>query len=145
MIGRVVSTKMNGTAVVLVERTAMHPLYKKTFIRSKRYLADAKAGIQEGDMVEIAKVRPISKNKHWQVVKVVGKNLAEITAEKLKEQAEKVIAQVMPEADRLSVLSDQLSDKGRSVASRSVTDKQITEKPEPEDRKQKTDNRRPKK
>lgn len=134
MIGRVVSAKMNErsssanrTVTVLVERTAMHPLYKKTFVRSKKYLADAPAGVREGDMVEMVKVRPISKNKHWQVVKVVGKNL------------------VMPEADRLSVLSDQLSDKGRSVASRSVTDKQITEKPESEDRKQKTDNRRPKK
>lgn len=44
--------------------------------------------------------------------------------------------------DQLSVLSPQLSDKGRSVVSKSVTDKQTTDKPESENRKPKTDNRR---
>lgn len=97
MIGRVVSTKMKNTAVVLVERMAKHPLYKKTYIQSKRYLVDASIDVKDGDVVEIVKVRPISKNKHWKIVKVVGKNLAEITEEKLKAQAEEVIAEVMPE------------------------------------------------
>lgn len=97
MIGRVVSTKMKGTVTVLVDRVAKHPLYKKTFLRSKRYLADAQDVIKDGDIVEIAKVRPISKNKHWKVVKVVGKNLLEIVEAREKETAEEAIAQVMPE------------------------------------------------
>lgn len=97
MIGRVVSTKMKGTVTVLVDRVAKHPLYKKTFLRSKRYLADAPGDIKDGDIVEIAKVRPISKNKHWKVVKVVGKNLLEIVEAREKEAAEEAIAQVMPE------------------------------------------------
>lgn len=100
MIGRVISTKTNNTVTVLVERVAKHPLYKKTFIRSKKYLVDDLTGVKEGDMVEIIKVRPISKNKHWRVVKVVGKNLEEITEGILKDQAEKVIAEVMPEEDK---------------------------------------------
>ena len=99
MIGRIVSTKMTKTVIVLVERIAKHPLYKKTYSQSKRYLVDDPIGVKMGDMVEIVKVKPISKNKHWRIVKVVGKNLEEITKEKLKATAEKVIAEVMPPSD----------------------------------------------
>lgn len=99
MKGRIVSTKMTKTVIVLVERVAKHPLYQKTFVRSKRYLVDDPIGVKMGDMVEIAKVKPISKNKHWRIVKVVGKNLKEITEEKLKAAAEETIAEVMPPSD----------------------------------------------
>lgn len=97
MIGRVVSIKTNNTATVLISWMARHPLYKKTFKRSRKYLVEAGEGIKEGDVVEIIKVRPISKNKHWKITKVVGKNLEEITKEALKAEAEKIIAEVMPE------------------------------------------------
>lgn len=96
MIGRVVSTKMKGVATVLTERIVAHPLYKKTFVRSKKYLVDA-AGVKDGDIVEIIKVRPISKNKHWKVAKILGKDLAEIVESAQKETAEAAIAEVMPE------------------------------------------------
>lgn len=97
MTGRVTSTKLKNTATVLVERTAKHPLYKKTFKRSKKYLVNDPLGVKEGDVVEIIKVRPISKNKHWQIVKVLGRSLAEIAEQQMKEKAEEVIAEVMPE------------------------------------------------
>ena len=97
MIGRVTSTKLKNTATVLVERIAMHPLYKKTYVQTKKYLVDDQAGVKEGDIVEIINCKPISSNKHWKIVKVVGKSLKEITEEKLKEAAEKTIAEVMPE------------------------------------------------
>lgn len=111
MIGRVVSTKMKNTATVLVERVAKHPLYKKTYIQTKRYLVDAEVVVKDGDMVEIIKVRPISKNKHWKINRVVGRNLAEITEEKLKAQAEEVIAQVMPEEKESSDMNEELNNK----------------------------------
>ena len=97
MIGRVVSTKMNKTVTVLVQRVAKHPLYKKTYVQSKKYLVDAEMPVKDGDMVEIIKIRPISKNKHWKVSKVVGRDLEAITEEKLKAAAEEIIAEVMPE------------------------------------------------
>lgn len=106
MKGRVVSTKMNKTVAVLVERVARHPLYKKTFVRSKRYLVDDQMGVKEGDIVEIIKIRPISKNKHWKVLKVVGKNLEEMTEAVLKEAAKKTIAEVMPETPEESENSE---------------------------------------
>lgn len=108
MKGRVVSTKMNRTVVVLIERVARHPLYKKTYVQSKRYLVDDQMGVKEGDIVEIVKIRPISKNKHWKIAKVVGKNLEAMTEEALKEAAEKTISEVMPEEKE----EDKVQDKG---------------------------------
>lgn len=109
MIGRVVSAKTKNTVTVIVERVSTHPLYKKTFARSKKYLADADNSIKEGDMVDLIKVKPVSKNKHWKVSKVLGRNLAEINEAELKAEAEGIIAQVMPEEkkEEPSVISHQ--------------------------------------
>ncbi|MDP3974230.1 MAG: 30S ribosomal protein S17 [Candidatus Daviesbacteria bacterium] len=114
MIGRIVSTKLKNTATVLVERKAVHPLYKKSFIRSKKYLVDDSIGVKIGDIVEILKIRPVSKKKHFKIIKVVGKNLEELTAEKLKEEAKRVVEEVMPEKKKQkesTVNSPQLADK----------------------------------
>ena len=97
MIGRVLSSKSKNTAVVLVERQAFHPLYKKTFTRSKRFLVMDILGVKEGDIVEIESTRPISKNKHWKIVKVLGRSLLEIAEEQMKEKAKEIISEVMPE------------------------------------------------
>lgn len=97
MVGRVVSTKMEKTAVVLITRNAIHPLYKKTFVRSKKYLADDPIGVKEGDLVEIVNIKPVSKDKHWRVTKVLGRDIKELVKEQLEERAAESIAEVMPE------------------------------------------------
>lgn len=113
MIGRVVSTKMNNTAAVLVARIDKHPLYKKTYVQSKKFLADMGVKVVEGDMVEIVKIRPISKNKHWRIARVIGQDLAEINEKMLKAEAEKVIAEVMPAGKMVEppVVSSQTEEK----------------------------------
>ncbi len=114
MTGRVVSTKLTKTVTILVERVARHPLYKKTFVRSKKYLVHDPLGVKEGDVVEVIKVRPISKNKHWQITRVIGKSLVEIAEEKLKQAAKETIAEVMPEekeSEQVTVDSGQKEDK----------------------------------
>lgn len=100
MIGRVISTKLRNTATVLIERTSKHPLYKKTYIQSKKYLTDDPIGVKDGDIVEIINCKPVSKNKNWKIVKVVGQNFAEIVEAQQKQAAEEIIAEVMP-ADKL--------------------------------------------
>ena len=72
LAGTVVSHKMNKTAVVVVERTIRHPVYKKTITRSKRYKADVAVDmkITEGEMVQMQEVRPISKQKRFKIIKV---------------------------------------------------------------------------
>lgn len=96
MIGRVVSTKMKNTAVVTVERRVTHPLYKKSYRRSKKYFLEDTLGVKPGDLVEFIKIRPISKLKHWKVVKVLGSSIAEIASLELKAHAAKVIEEAIP-------------------------------------------------
>jgi small subunit ribosomal protein S17 len=98
MIGRVTSTKSAKTATVLLERTKRHPLYKKDFVSSKKYLVDDQLGVAVGDVVEFIKCRPVSKKKHWTITKVLGKDIVALGTEELKESASEAIAEVLPEA-----------------------------------------------
>ena len=73
-VGTVVSTKMDKTAVVRVERLVEHRLYKKTMKRTKKYHAHDENGIcNVGDEVRLMETRPISKTKCWRVVEIVKK------------------------------------------------------------------------
>jgi small subunit ribosomal protein S17 len=67
--GIVVSDKMTGSAVVAVSRYVKHPKYKKYQKRTKRYLVDNPGGrAKAGDAVTIRSCRPLSKNKHFEIV-----------------------------------------------------------------------------
>ncbi|MEK7649278.1 MAG: 30S ribosomal protein S17 [Patescibacteria group bacterium] len=66
--GTVVSTKMNKTIVVRVDRTKVHPKYRKRAITSKRYLVhDEKNECRTGDRVRFCETRPLSKLKRWRL------------------------------------------------------------------------------
>lgn len=66
--GNVVSTKMDKTVVVEVERRYMHPLYKKFIRTTKKYHAhNVDSSIKEGDVVKIRETKPMSKTKTWEV------------------------------------------------------------------------------
>lgn len=70
--GRVVSDKMNKSAVVLVERRVRHPLYGKYISRStKLHIHDENNECKQGDTVTIQECRPISRTKSWRLVEVV--------------------------------------------------------------------------
>ena len=70
--GRVVSTKMQKTAVVEVERTRRHRRYRKVIRSSKKYLAhDEEERCREGDWVRIQECRPLSRRKRWRVTEIV--------------------------------------------------------------------------
>jgi small subunit ribosomal protein S17 len=72
LVGRVVSNKMEKTVTVLVERRVKHPLYGKYIVKSNKYHAhDESNAVNEGDIVEIAESRPLSKTKAWAVTRVV--------------------------------------------------------------------------
>jgi len=71
-VGRVVSSKMDKTVTVLVERKVKHPVYGKYVTRStKLHAHDETNRISEGDLVEIAETRPMSRTKTWTVLRVV--------------------------------------------------------------------------
>ncbi|SHI44727.1 30S ribosomal protein S17 [Pollutimonas bauzanensis] len=72
LVGRVVSNKMDKTVVVSVERRVKHPVLGKIVMRSNKYKAhDETNQYNEGDMVEIAEGRPISRDKSWTVVRLL--------------------------------------------------------------------------
>ncbi len=79
--GIVVSNKMDKTIVVLVERKVKHPLYGKYLRRfSKMYAHDSENACHVGDLVLIKQCRPLSKTKHWSLIKIVTSVASENSA-----------------------------------------------------------------
>ena len=74
LTGKVVSAKNDKTITVLVETYRKDSLYGKRVKYSKKYAAhDEKNIAGVGDTVLIAETRPLSKTKHYRLVKVVEK------------------------------------------------------------------------
>ena len=77
LTGKVVSNKMDKTITVVVERLVKHPAYGKYVRRTTKLLAhDENNECNEGDTVDIAQCRPLSRRKSWTVVRVVGRGPA---------------------------------------------------------------------
>ncbi len=72
LAGTVVSDKMDKTVTIKVERTVMHPLYKRFMKKSQKYVAhDETNDCNIGDRVVITACRPLSKRKRWRVTEIV--------------------------------------------------------------------------
>lgn len=70
--GKIVSDKMRKTAVVEVVRFFKHPKYQKYIRRSKKYKAhDENNEYKTGDNIIIQECRPLSKDKHFRIVKKI--------------------------------------------------------------------------
>ena len=73
-VGRVVSSAMEKSVVVAVDRLFQHPFYGKTIRRSHKFMAhDESNECRVGDKVKIEETRPLSKRKHWKVAKIIEK------------------------------------------------------------------------
>lgn len=67
--GVVVSTKMQQTAVVRVDRMKAHPIYGKRYRVSKKFHAhNENDQFVDGDIVVMEETRPMSKTKRWRIV-----------------------------------------------------------------------------
>jgi len=72
--GVVISNKMDKSIVVMIERRVKHPMYGKYITRSTKLKAHDEANVcNEGDVVTIREVAPISKSKNWTLVDVLVK------------------------------------------------------------------------
>jgi small subunit ribosomal protein S17 len=72
LTGQVVSSKMNKTIAVSIERVVRHPTYGKYIRRTTKLLAhDENGEAHEGDTVKIAPCRPLSRRKAWRLVAVL--------------------------------------------------------------------------
>jgi small subunit ribosomal protein S17 len=71
-VGRIVSDKMEKTAVVAVEEFVRHPIYGKAVKRTKKFKAhDENNECKIGDKVRIMETRPLSKDKRWRVAEII--------------------------------------------------------------------------
>jgi len=71
--GKVISTKLNKTAKVSVERTIVHRLYKKRSKVNKKYLVHDDLGVAVGQTVKFAASKPYSKMVKWAIIVPKGK------------------------------------------------------------------------
>ena len=70
--GKVVSAKMDKTITVLVTRAKTDPKYRKQYVASRKYKAhDENREARTGDIVLIQECRPLSKEKRWQLARIV--------------------------------------------------------------------------
>ena len=73
LTGRVVSTKMQKTIAVEIERLVRHGMYGKFIRRTTKLLAhDEEGKAKEGDTVIIVPCRPMSRHKSWKVSSVTS-------------------------------------------------------------------------
>src|ERR1700759_2825149 len=74
IVGTVSSNKTDKTIVVTVLTRKTHPLYRKQYTVSKKFMAhDEKNEAKAGDKVEIAETRPLSARKRFILTKILEK------------------------------------------------------------------------
>ena len=74
IIGTVSSNKTDKTIVVTVQARKTHPLYRKQYSVSKKFMAhDEKNEAQIGDKVAITETRPLSARKRYTLDRIIEK------------------------------------------------------------------------
>lgn len=86
--GRVSSDKADKTIVVSVVTRKTHPIYKKQYSVTTKFMAhDEQNEAKEGDLVSIQEHRPISAKKRWALVQVLEKAPTKHVESIIKEEA----------------------------------------------------------
>jgi small subunit ribosomal protein S17 len=72
LIGTVASNKGDKTIVVTVHTSKTHPLYRKQYTVSNRFMAhDEKNEARVGDRVSIVETRPLSARKRFRLERII--------------------------------------------------------------------------
>ena len=103
IIGTVSSSKGDKTIVVTVQTRKTHPLYRKQYTVSKKFMAhDEKNEAQPGDKVSIVETRPISARKHHKLERIIEKPVLRedtLAATKAEEPEKPASKKKQPEAE----------------------------------------------
>lgn len=79
LVGKVISDKMDKTCVVEIVEQRSHPMYQKTYLKTRRIKAhDEKNEYKFGDEVEIVSTRPYAKHKAWKIIRSVSAKAASL-------------------------------------------------------------------
>lgn len=74
LIGRVSSNKTDKTIVITVQTRKTHPLYKKQYTVTSKFMAhDENNECKIGDRVSIVETKPLSARKRYKLEKVLEK------------------------------------------------------------------------
>lgn len=110
LVGTVSSDKANKTIIVDVHAHKTHPIYKKAYSVTKKFMAhDEKNQAQVGDKVSIVETRPLSARKRFILVKVIQK--ATISADKT---VEAITAEPKPEPKKADAARGEQPDSSAS-------------------------------
>lgn len=60
------------TVSIEVMNIKVHPLYKRRYLKTRKYLVQTEIEVKKGQRVVIQESRPLSRKKSWQVVKVIN-------------------------------------------------------------------------
>ncbi|WP_420153718.1 30S ribosomal protein S17 [Siphonobacter sp.] len=72
--GRVVSSGMDKSVVITVERKVKHPIYGKFQKKTTKLMVhDENNDCGVGDTIKVMETRPLSKNKRWRLVEIIEK------------------------------------------------------------------------
>ncbi|MDQ1087422.1 MULTISPECIES: 30S ribosomal protein S17 [unclassified Siphonobacter] len=72
--GRVVSSSMDKSVVITVERKVKHPIYGKFQKKTTKLMVhDENNDCGVGDTIKVMETRPLSKNKRWRLVEIIEK------------------------------------------------------------------------
>ncbi|MBQ3348483.1 30S ribosomal protein S17 [Candidatus Saccharibacteria bacterium] len=100
LIGTVTSDSRDKTITVSIVSRETHPLYRKQYTKTRKYTAhDEKNEAHQGDRVEIAATRPISKTKAYTLVRVIEKSRGKV---ELKEDVNTVVEEEKVGADKIA-------------------------------------------
>jgi small subunit ribosomal protein S17 len=74
IVGKVVSVHGDKTAIIAIDRRMTHPIYKKQYTKTDRFMIhDENNELGVGDVVEARATRKLSKNKSWSLSRVIEK------------------------------------------------------------------------
>lgn len=102
LVGIVSSDKADKTITVTVSTRKTHPIYKKQYSVSTKFLAhDEKNEATTGDKVSISETRPRSARKRFELLKIIEK--PRLRDEDLKVESEKAVQEVTekPKAEKI--------------------------------------------
>lgn len=74
IVGTVSSSKADKTIIVTVQTRKTHPLYRKQYSVSRKFMAhDEQNEAQVGDKVAITETRPLSARKRYTLARIIEK------------------------------------------------------------------------
>jgi small subunit ribosomal protein S17 len=106
IVGIVSSNKGDKTIVVTVQTRKTHPLYRKQYTVSKKFMAhDEKNEAQPGDKVSIVETRPLSARKRHILQEIIEKpklRADSLVVTKVEEPVAKKVEKVVEEPEVVS-------------------------------------------